>query len=83
MYFVNNKMIIADDKLLEEHLPFNYDDTQMNDEGLQLLVQDGFVIRYSDKRKTPLFTSQKLEGTVLRQVEDEVNIFIKILVQIM
>ena len=45
----------------------------MNDEGLQLLVQDGFVIRYSDKRKTPLFTSQKLEGKVLKQVEDEVT----------
>ena len=44
----------------------------MSDEGLQLLVQDGFVIRYSDKRKTPLFTSQKLDGKVLKQVEDEV-----------
>lgn len=46
----------------------------MTDEGLQLLVQDGFVIRYSDARKTPLFTSQKLDGNVLKQVEDEVNI---------
>ena len=60
--------------MLKKHLPFKYDDTKMSDEGLQLLVQDGFVIRYSDKRKTPLFTSQKLDGKVLKQIEDAVSI---------
>ena len=32
------------------------------------LVQDGFVTLYSPKRKTPIFTSERLEGDILLQV---------------
>ena len=32
------------------------------------LVQDGFVTLYSPKRKTPIFTSERLEEDMLQQV---------------
>ena len=37
------------------------------------LVQDGYVTLYSPKRKIPLFTAERLEGDILRQVMILVN----------
>ena len=59
----------SDTKLLNQHLPFKYDDRSFNVENLKLLVQDSYVIRYSIQRKTPLFTAERLDGSALRSVK--------------
>ena len=41
---------------VEKHLPFKYDDSKAeNKQYLKDLCQDGYVIRYSTRRRTPLF----------------------------
>ena len=48
-------------------MPFDYDDRAAvtNINNLKRLCQDGYVIRYSTERRTPLFTAERLDGTVL------------------
>ena len=59
----------SDTKFLNHHLPFDYDDSSFTGENLKLLVQDGYVIRYSVQRKTPLFTAERLDGSALQSVK--------------
>ena len=72
-------MTAADDRLtnnfnncpdlhLEQHLPFAYDDTNAvaDIRNLKTVCQDGYVIRYSTERRTPLYTAERLDGAVMR-----------------
>ena len=57
-------------KELKEHMPFNFDDRETTDNGyLKTLCQDGYIIRYSTRRKTPLFTAERLDGTVKKKLK--------------
>ena len=56
-------------KELTEHMPFTIDDSKTTDANyLRDLCQDGYVIRYSTKRRTPLFTAERLDGPTLSKV---------------
>ena len=49
-------------------MPFKYDDSQAEEtRHLKTLCQDGYMIRYSTRRKTPLFTAERMDGTVLKE----------------
>ena len=48
---------------LRQHLPFEYDDSMSESaSNIKTLCQDGYIIRYSTKRRTPLFTAQRFNG---------------------
>ena len=52
----------------EEHLPFKYDVSKTKDfNSLKTLCQDGYVILYSTRRKTPLFTAERLDGPAFKK----------------
>ena len=51
---------------LKEHMPFDFEDRVTKDKQLKTLCQDGYIIRYSISRRTPLFTAERLDGTVLK-----------------
>ena len=59
---------------MERHMPFKYDDS--HEEDVITLVQRGFITRYSKRRKTPIFTAQKLDGAAYKLLKDDVmNLF--------
>ena len=48
------------DEHLNEHLPFEYDVSNTKDvNSLKKLCQDGYIILYSNRRRTPLFTAER------------------------
>ena len=58
---------------VKQHLPFDYDDrnavtddrnAETDVSKLKTLCQDGYIIRYSTERRTPLFTAQRMNGAV-------------------
>ena len=49
---------------VEEQLPFKFDDSRTKEANIMTLCQDGYIIRYSTERKTPLFTAQRMDGAV-------------------
>ena len=64
---LENKYKICPLKHLEQHLPFKYDASSTTDaNNLKGLCQDGYIIIYSTRRKTPLFTAERLDGVVLK-----------------
>ena len=67
----------TDTTLLLYHLPFKYDDKRISKDGLlSTLVQNGYIIRYSKRQQTPVFTAQKLDGKLLKQMIAKVYIII-------
>ena len=59
----NNKKL----KELKVHMPFDIDDSKTEDnKHLKTLVQDEFTTRYSGKRRTPLYTLEKLDGAIIK-----------------
>ena len=53
-------------QLMSQHFPIAIE--RVADKTACWLVQDGYVTLYSPKWKIPLFTAEKLEGDILRQV---------------
>ena len=50
-------------------MPFMFDDKNTEDANhLKDLCQGGYVIRYSTRRRTPLFTAERLNGAILSSV---------------
>ena len=49
------------------HMPFKFDDSKAEKAGdTEMLLQEGFINHYSKKRKTPVFTAQRLDGKILK-----------------
>ena len=59
--------------LQDYHMPFKFDDSQLV-ENKVFLLQRGFINRFSKKRKTPIFTAQKLDGKALKTLRENVKI---------
>ena len=80
----------ADDRLIKEFsncpisyqelfMPFKYDDSLADNENgkyLKTLCQDGYMNRYSTRRKTPLFTAERMDGSVLKALKESVRNYI-------
>ena len=47
---------------VKQHLPFDFNDRNAvtDIKNLKTLCQDGYIIRYSTERRTPLFTAERL-----------------------
>ena len=55
-------------------MPFKFDDSKaVKKSDVVLLFQDSFINRYSKKRKTPIFTSQRLDGKALKLLKKNVK----------
>ena len=55
-------------------MPFKFDDSKaVKKSDVVLLIQDNFINRYSKKRKTPIFTSQRLDGRALKKLKKSVK----------
>ena len=60
--------------LIDFHMPFKFDDSQVEiKENIVLLLQKGFINRYSKRRKTPIFTAQKLDGKSYKNLKEKVK----------
>ena len=57
----------------DTYLPFKYDDSKAENGSLKDLCQDGYIIHYSTRRRTPLFTAQRLNGSLLKAVRENVR----------
>ena len=66
-------VVHVDNTLLQYHLPFQVNDKRISKDGLSTLVQNGYIIRYSKRRQTPVFTAQKLNGKLLKQLKAKVH----------
>lgn len=56
-------------------MPFMFDDSKAEKKAdVLLLFQDSFINRYSKKRKTPVFTSQRLDGKALKMLKKNVKL---------
>ena len=62
-------------KHLKEHLPCKcvVRKTNKDFKSWKTLCQDGYVILYSTRRKTPLFTAERLDGLALEEAEKQVR----------
>lgn len=54
------------DQLMEQNFPMSID--RVADPTACWLVQDGYITLYSPKRKSPIFTSERLEEDILQKV---------------
>ena len=66
---------LARKALQDFHMPFNFDDSRLVEkkEDIELLLQEGFINRYSKIRKTPIFTAQKLDGESYKELKENVK----------
>ena len=59
---------ISDQKALQDyHMPFEFDVSKVEKAGdTKILLQSGFITCFSIRRKTPIFTAQRLDGKTLK-----------------
>ena len=71
---LTNNFSKCSEQHLDNHLPFKYDDSKAErKQHLIDLCQDGYIIRYSTRRLTPLFTAQRLNGSLLKAARENVR----------
>ena len=51
--------------MIDEHMPFEHNLDPDTNKDIIVLYQDGFVNWYSKSRKTPVFTAERLDGSLL------------------